>query len=269
MQKSLARVLPLILFLVVPMSTHATTMSGGSYTMHGSATAISGAQSSGGTYAEGATADSASGQSSGGGYTVTPVPGTAGTAPASNTPSTQSNQTSTGGRGESGQTAVAPPSITISDIQVVRASPTSITISYTTSMESVGRITYTTPDGATVTLTDSHPQTQHLFIITGLVPSYTYTFILAANQSIQYSTGYQITLSLQSIGEPGKGTTPTPIIVTNPWIGTSSQPGLNEKSTSTTPFLGKRLSPLIRIVLGILLIIAGIVSVWIFRRRTH
>lgn len=100
------------------------------------------------------------------------------------------------------------PDIELSLIRVVRVATTSITISYTTDRSSTGMVRYTAEDGEVITLTDSVPQTDHLFTIDQLDPAHGYTFVLSAEDDSAASNKYSTLLAPESIGEPGQSLVP-------------------------------------------------------------
>lgn len=98
--------------------------------------------------------------------------------------------------------------LSLSLIRAVRLSDTSITISFKTSAPAIGQVLYSATDGSKFTLTDSVPQTDHLFTIEQLDRKHGYSFALSANGRGTQSDTYMVLLSPESIGVPGTSLMP-------------------------------------------------------------
>lgn len=104
--------------------------------------------------------------------------------------------------------AVNQGAIHINLVRAVRISDTSVTLSFMTTKSSIATMTYVAPGNATVTLTDSEPQTDHLFTIEELDPTAGYTFTIVATSGTDVSNKYVILISPQAIGPIGEGMMP-------------------------------------------------------------
>lgn len=104
--------------------------------------------------------------------------------------------------------AAQTPDVTLSLLRAVRLSNTSITLSFKTDTETIGQVRYAQPGGSEIQLTDSAPQTDHLFTITELDPSHGYSFTLSASSGHLASNDYVVLLAPSSIGNPGESIMP-------------------------------------------------------------
>lgn len=99
--------------------------------------------------------------------------------------------------------------LTLTLVRAVRVSDTAITLSFKTNEPSIGEVAYTDVDGSKFTLTDSVPQTDHLFTINQLDPKNGYSFVLTASSGDDASDTYTVLLSPESIGVPGTSLFPS------------------------------------------------------------
>lgn len=98
--------------------------------------------------------------------------------------------------------------LTLSLLRAVRLSNTSITLSFKTDQETIGQLRYAQPGGSEIQLTDSAPQTDHLFTITELDPNHGYSFTLSASTNSAQSNDYVVLLAPNTIGQPGESIVP-------------------------------------------------------------
>jgi hypothetical protein len=289
--------LTIILFSIsFSHSVYASTISGGNYTLNGGPTAISTAQSSGGVYTEQSTADPASGNASGGVYAATPAPAapatqtsssqttTAPTTPTANTPTAFSggvsgqivmeelpgaNSSSSASGATSTISNTGSPSagvlgIAVTNVRLVRGTPTSITVHLTTSVSGIGSLRYSPSVGEVTTLTDSAPSTDHTFTINNLDPSLSYQIQIAAVSSSGASSGvYELTASPEQVGEVGSSVTPS-LIAYHPTAKNASSTATSTKETSSIlhalpPYIYELLVLILAIIIGI---------VWVRSRRS-
>lgn len=96
----------------------------------------------------------------------------------------------------------------LSLIRAVRLSDSSITLSFKTSAPALGQVLYSATDGSKFTLTDSIPQTDHLFTIEQLDRKHGYSFALSASAHETQSDTYTVLLAPESIGVPGTSLMP-------------------------------------------------------------
>jgi hypothetical protein len=96
----------------------------------------------------------------------------------------------------------------LTDIRAIRISDSTITFSFNTARDAVGTIQFFDTDGASVTLSDSEPQSSHLFTIDSLDPEHGYTFKLSASDDETHSFTYSILLSPAGIGPLGQSIIP-------------------------------------------------------------
>lgn len=108
----------------------------------------------------------------------------------------------------SGAHAQGPQQLSLSLIRAVRVSDTAITLSYRTDVPAIGQVIYSTADGSKFTLTDSAPQTDHLFTIDQLDSAHGYSFALSASAGDLETNTYTVLLAPQSIGVPGASMMP-------------------------------------------------------------
>lgn len=98
--------------------------------------------------------------------------------------------------------------LTLSLLRAVRLSNTSITLSFKTDQDTIGQLRYAQPGGSEIQLTDSAPQTDHLFTITELDPNHGYSFTLSASSNSEGSNDYVVLLAPSTIGQPGESIVP-------------------------------------------------------------
>jgi hypothetical protein len=98
--------------------------------------------------------------------------------------------------------------VTLSLFRAVRISDTSITLSFVSDTSAVATLIYAGSDERTVTLTDTIPQTDHLFTLDGLNPSAAYNLTITADAGGATSNTYVVLLSPASIGHTGQSIMP-------------------------------------------------------------
>lgn len=153
--------------------------------------------------------------------------------------------------------------LSLSLIRAVRLSDTSITISFKTPVPAAGRVLYSTIDGSKFTLTDSAPQTDHLFTVTQLDPKHGYSFILSANGGSMQSDTYTVLLAPESIGVPGSSVMPR--------VQETDSAGniiSITSAASSTPVPTESIVPWWVFAAFFVLLVAGWVGYRIYRRRS-
>lgn len=152
--------------------------------------------------------------------------------------------------------------VTLDLVRTVRISDTSITLSFRTNVESIGSVTYTSVLDEDRTLTDSVPQTDHVFTLTDLDPSHGYTFTLHATHGSDASYTYTVLLAPETIGEPGQSLMPEVKIASSDGTAVATIP-----TSSTTPTVPSHTDGIL-----ILVLLAAVVGVcWYVasRRKAH
>lgn len=152
--------------------------------------------------------------------------------------------------------------LSLSLIRAVRVSDSSITLSFKTSAPSVGQVLYSATDGSKFTLTDSVPQTDHLFTIEQLDPKHGYSFTLSASARGAQSDVYTVLLAPESIGVPG--TSFMPRVQETDSAGNTVSTML---AASSTPAPIQSIVPWWAFVLLLALLVGGWVGYGVFRRR--
>jgi hypothetical protein len=128
--------------------------------------------------------------------------------PGANSSSSASGATSTISNTASPSAGVL--GIAVTNVRLVRGTPTSITVHFTTSVSGIGSLRYSPSVGEVTTLTDSAPSTDHTFTINNLDPSLSYQIQIAAVSSSGASSGvYELTASPEQVGEVGSSVTPS------------------------------------------------------------
>lgn len=93
-------------------------------------------------------------------------------------------------------------------VRAIRVTDDTISLSFMTSESAVGSVVYTDTDSSTITLTDAEPQVDHLYTIDRLDPKHGYTFTLSATSRANLSNKYVVSLSPETIGQPGASIVP-------------------------------------------------------------
>jgi hypothetical protein len=99
-------------------------------------------------------------------------------------------------------------SLSLSLFRAVRLSDTSITVSFVSNTSAIATLIYAGPGDRTVTLTDTIPQTDHLFTLDELNASAAYNLNITANAGAATSSTYIVLLSPASIGPAGQSIVP-------------------------------------------------------------
>lgn len=152
--------------------------------------------------------------------------------------------------------------LSLSLIRAVRVSDTAITISYRTDAPSYGQIAYSTLDNSKFTLTDSAPQTDHLFTIDQLDPAHGYSFALSASAGTQESDTYTVLLAPGSIGLPGQSIMPG-VVETD----ASGKVITTTLTSSSSPATDKPFAPWWTFIILLILVIAGWIGYGRWKRR--
>lgn len=99
-------------------------------------------------------------------------------------------------------------SVSLSLFRAVRISDTSITLTFVSDRSSIATLIYAGSGERTVTLTDTIPQTDHLFTLDELNPSAAYNLTITADAGTATSSTYVVLLSPASIGPAGHSIMP-------------------------------------------------------------
>lgn len=153
------------------------------------------------------------------------------------------------------------PGITLSYIRAVRVSSTSLTLSFKTNEESIGQVTYAQQDSSSIQLTDSSPQTDHLFTMTELSPAHGYSFTLAASTDAHHSNSYVVLLAPESVGVTGQSIVPAVQVLTPSGDVVSSIPSASSTSPSPKPF-----APWWAFAILFVLVVGGWIGNTVYRR---
>lgn len=153
--------------------------------------------------------------------------------------------------------------LSLSLIRAVRLSDSSITLSFKTPAPAVGQILYSATDGTKFTLTDSVPQTDHLFTIEQLDSKHGYSFALSASARGAQSDTYTILLAPESIGTPG--TSLMPRVQETDSSGNIISTTL---AASSTPAPVQSIVPWWAFAALFILVIGGWIGYGAFRRRS-
>lgn len=101
------------------------------------------------------------------------------------------------------------PDIALTLFRAVRIGDSGITLSFVTDTNSIATLVYAGPGDRTVTLTDTIPQTDHLFTLDELSPSAAYSLTITADAGDRTSHTYIVLLSPAAIGQPGESIVPS------------------------------------------------------------